>query len=950
MAKTDPLTDATAFLDLLAKSGLLSEEALAKLRSGASPAMDASTLARRLIKDGTLTRWQASQLLRQYSALTIGPYRLLDQLGKGPTGRVYLAEHCKLGKKVSLKVLPGRFSTQPEVLKRFLDEANRAGAMNHRNLIHIFDVGSQNEKYYLSVEYVEGVDFQRLVETGGQLGSAQAIDLVRQVAEGLAHAHDQGLTHGDLKPTGLLVDGNGVVKIFDLGMSGLADSPLASDVGEESTESPTLASLAFRAPELLSGSQRSDVRSDLYSVGAVLFFLLTGKPPPRSAAEVASALDRATGITPELANLCDHLLATKPEERPESAAQVAAALDLAGRAAGVVEKAPDRPAAAVKAKKPLVAKPLADAKESAAAGAAVVEAASEGDNLMSGFAINTGRRRKAPAATPATVAATPSGSARAAGRPPSRLPLIVAGVIGGGVLVIAAMVTIVVLVLNRGGTTEVSSVPQSHSAAKEKSAATNDAGTEASGEANPEVNSEANPEANPPLEPGETKVEVGPGPNATASAPPAAGDAPGAAAPAATKEGAAPMPMPAVTTPPAPAPQPATPETKPEPTKTEPTKTEPTKTEPAKPEAKPEPPKTPAPAPPAANPFAGFATAVTLPPLETMGKPAADALNPAPLGTLKIEPSALCLIKLKGGDAAFKANTRFSLDPAQQGTAERDWEFKLHDGAAAPVVIATMSLKEDQLKFQWAEEATKQPAAPYLCNCVLSIAAGAGAHQVALREPLLVKPIAAVVDKGAVNERVVLEYAPGGKQIAVEFGPLEGGPPKYKIDPKLELSAFKDSTYLFAGNADDALYLGFKIDVSMQGKTLQIAALPQYFIPGAMPKPERYLRNTPNRLAELVGGGLQQANFKAGLAKQIKEGDKKKKAEELAKGEVDLAQKAMAQVEQLKEIAKSLSEGGQLHFRASYLADDVKVELVGTGGPPPAAAAAPAPKPDEAKK
>jgi hypothetical protein len=217
-----------------------------------------------------------------------------------------------------------------------------------------------------------------------------------------------------------------------------------------------------------------------------------------------------------------------------------------------------------------------------------------------------------------------------------------------------------------------------------------------------------------------------------------------------------------------------------------------------------------------------------------------------------------------------------------------------------------------------------------------------------MRKVVIVEPISAAVGKGTVNEKVMVEYAPSGKQIAVEFGPLEGGPPKHKIDPKLELSAFKDTTYLFAGNSDDALYLGFKIDVSMSAKTLQIVALPQYFIPGAMVKPDRFLRNTPAKLGDLVGAGLQQANFKANLAKQIKDNNKKKKAEEMAKGEVDLAQKGMAQVEQLKEIAAAMDEGAKLHFRASYLAEDVKVELVNTGGPPPGAA--PAAKPADAPK
>ncbi|HUE72296.1 MAG TPA: serine/threonine-protein kinase [Pirellulaceae bacterium] len=935
MAKIEPLTDATVFLDVLAKSELLPEEAVAKLHSAASPATDASTLARQLIKDGTLTRWQASQLLRQYSGLAIGPYRLLDQLGKGPTGRVYLAEHGKLGKKVSLKVLPGRFSAQPEVLKRFLDDANRAGALNHRNLIHIFDVGSDGEKYYLSVEYVEGKDFQRLVEASGPLGSAQAIELMRQAAEGVAHAHDQGLMHGDLKPSSLLVDAAGVVKILDLGLSGLADTPLASEGGEESTESPTLASLAFRAPELLSSNQRSDVRSDLYSLGAVLFFLLTGKPPARNAAEVASALDKAPGIPPELANLCDHLLAVNPAERPESAAQVAAALELAGRAMGAGEKGADRPAnerpsSAGKPKKSLVAKPLEDAKSVGMTVRAVEKSEPEDGDPMSGFAIKTGRKRKshAPAIAVAAAPSADAGTVPVVPRSGSRLPLILAAAIGGGVLAIAAMVTIVVLILNRGGSTEVASVPEGKSAAQAKPVS--DTGAETTGEANPEAHPEANPEANPPSESADTKGPAAPEADAKAAMPPAAENSP-------------PMPMPAATTPSAATAEPAKTEAKPEPAKTEPAKTK----------AKPEPAKTappPKPAPPAVNPFQGFATTVALPPLEAMGKPAADALTPATLGPVKIEPRALCLIKLKGGETAFRAGTKFLLESAQQGTAERDWEFKLQEGSETPLVIATMSLKKDQLAFQWSEEAAKHQAAPYLCNCVLTLAAGAGSHQVALRVPVTVEPIAAEVDQGAINEKVVVEYAPPGKQIVVEFGPLEGGPAKYKMDPKQELSAFKDFTYLWAGNADDALYLGFKIDVSMSAKSLQITALPQYFVPGAMPRPNRYIKTTARELGNDVANRLKAAEFAALVASKNPKADQKKQQELQAKGAREIAEKLAAQLEQLKETAKALDEGAKLHFRASYLAEDVKVELVSTGGPPPAAAAAPAAKPADAKK
>jgi hypothetical protein len=204
-----------------------------------------------------------------------------------------------------------------------------------------------------------------------------------------------------------------------------------------------------------------------------------------------------------------------------------------------------------------------------------------------------------------------------------------------------------------------------------------------------------------------------------------------------------------------------------------------------------------------------------------------------------------------------------------------------------------------------------------------------------------VEPIAAEVEKGPIKENFILEYAPGGKQIAVEFGPLVDGPPKHKIDPKTELEAFKDTTYLFVGASDDALYLGFKIDVSMTAKTLQIAAHPQFMMPG-MSKPERYIRGTPNTLANAAAIALQKAQFAAQIAARNPNADQKKQQEAQAKGAREMAEKGASQVEQLKETAKVLQAGAKIHFRAYYLADDAKVELINSGGPP---AAPPMPMP-----
>ncbi|HZL89400.1 MAG TPA: serine/threonine-protein kinase [Pirellulaceae bacterium] len=946
MAKNESLTDTGAFVDHLDKSGLLTPEQMVQVRKSAAGQADASSLARQLVKNETLTAWQAAQILGRFTRLTVGKYRLLGELGKGPMGRVFLAEHGKLNKRVSLKVLPSRFSAQAEVLKRFLQEATRASALNHRNIIHLYDVGDEEGRFYLAMEYVEGKDLQRQVEEGGPMPAQRAIDLARQAADGLSHAHEQDLSHGDLKPSNLLVDASGVVKILDLGLSELADSSTPVGAGEESTEAPSLASLAYRAPELLGDKRRSDVRSDLYSLGAILHFLLTGKPPARDNSDVAEGLLKVAGVVPELANVCDHLLASDPNERPESAAQVVAALELAQRALPTAEKAADkspsdRQPAAV-AKRPLVAKPLEVASTTIVATEDADAAESPSVGPL-GFAIKTGRKRKSSPA-PAVAASAPAASvvdkASASPRSKRAWPVIPIAVIGGGALVLAIMVTVVVVLLNRGGSQPVAKATRADAASAAKVSKPTKA-SESKPESNPESNPETNPIADstgaasstPPSNAGKGEPTEKGSPTKTSDTP--AETKGSEKAPAETK----PMPMPATTTE-------ATP-----PTATPGASTTDTKTTkaPAS-ETKPEPaPTTPMPAPapaPAANPFAGFATAVALPPLETMGKPAAEALNPVPLGLIKIEPTALCLVQLKGGQTAYKGKSSFLLEPANGGTAPRDWEIKFQSEKDPPVVVASLALKDDQLVFQWAEEATRQQSAPFLCNCALSLSAGTALHQVALRKPITAEPLAAQVDKGVFSETWNIESPPPGKQVTVEIGPLEGGAAKHKVDPKFELEAFKDTTYLMAGHADDALILGFKIDVAMPAKSLRISAQPQYYLTG-MPKPDRYMKVTPKQLADFAAGRIKAAQFDTAATKAAKNlnAEEKKQRETQANQVLEAAQKGMAQIEQLKELAKSLPEGGKIHFRAYFMADDVKVDLINSGAPP-----APPPMPPAAKQ
>jgi serine/threonine-protein kinase len=939
MGKLEPLTEAEAFLSALEKSGLVTADELRKLREQ-PPGPDAKTVARFLIKEGQLTKWQAQQLLHGFSRLVIGKYKLLDQLGKGPTGRVYLAEHAQLGKRVSLKELARRFSSQAEILKQFLDQANRAAALNHRNLTHIFDVGHDDERYYLVMEYVEGLDLKRLVENTGRLTPRQALELLRQASDGLSHAHEHQLYHGDLKPTNLLVDADGVVKILDLGTSGLSQLPAVGG-SEESTEGPSLFAVAFRPLELRPKGSHADARADIYALGAVLYYLLTGKVPPCDKPPAIEDLT-AHAVAAELAQLCVRMMSTQPDQRPQSAAEVASELQRQLRAASAAEKpteerAAERPSSGGKPKRPLVAKPLADA-----AGATVVSAEPDQADELAAFAIQTKRKRGAPAAAVARSGASAPGSGAAAASKRRRRdprPWIIGGAISGGILAVAATVTIVLLILNR----DTSRLPSDgKTLAKSNSQSAAPLAKEVSPQA-PEANPEANPSA--ALETGKVASEAAnrpPDQPATLPATtPATKDSPVATPPMAEPE-------PAKTEPP-----------KTEPTKTEPAKTEPLKGEPAKSEpAKAPPSKTevaaaepqplPAPAAPPGNPFEGFPTAVSLPALEKMGKPAEEAVAPAPLGTIKLDPKAHCYITLKGGKNAAKTRQSFTLEPANQGTALRDWEFKLQTEGGAPLVVATMSLKEDQLLFQWADAAIGNSVVPHLCNCVLSMTAGAGKHEVALRKPQILEPITLELDRGGMESKCSLDYLPNSKQVVVELGPMEGGPTKFKLDPKTQLGALKDSTYLWLGNSDDALVLGFKIDVSMSAKTLELKGLPQYKIEG-MTRPDRYVKTTANRLSQESLAKLQAATISVERLKRLPTSQNRQaetlKAQQLnlASQEVERAQRTQAQVEQLKQLAEAVGGKAKLHYRIYYEADDsTKVELVTTGAPPPLETPAPA--------
>lgn len=240
-------------------------------------------LAERLLKSGDLTLWQAENLLRgRHHGFFITKYRLLGIIGRGGMSSVYLAEDSLMKRKCAIKVLPANRVENTSYLERFYKEAHSVSSLNHPNIIRAYDVDKITDKngdiHYLVMEYIKGHNLHQLVTEKITLSPIQIADYIRQAALGLAHAHEKGLVHRDVKPGNFLLDQQGVVKMLDLG--------LARDFSDHEESSLTmqydekiLGTADFLAPEQAVDSHNVDGRADIYSLGCVMYFLLTGHAP-----------------------------------------------------------------------------------------------------------------------------------------------------------------------------------------------------------------------------------------------------------------------------------------------------------------------------------------------------------------------------------------------------------------------------------------------------------------------------------------------------------------------------------------------------------------------------------------------------------------------------------------------------------------------------------------------
>ena len=261
-------------------------------------------------------------------AVIAGRYRIVSQLGRGGMGVVYRAEDLTLGQTVALKFLNPSMATNPAWLARFRNEVRLAREVTHPCVCRMYDIGEDDDKHFLTMEYVDGEDLDSLIARIGRLPREKAVDIARQLCIGLAAAHGVGVLHRDLKPANVMLDGRGLVRLTDFGLAALPEQIKA---GEIRAGTP-----AYMAPEQIAGREVT-VQSDIYALGLVLYEVFAGRPPfQASTVQEHKELHEKSRPTP-LSNVVEDLppdverivarcLEKNAQNRPSSALEVAAAL------------------------------------------------------------------------------------------------------------------------------------------------------------------------------------------------------------------------------------------------------------------------------------------------------------------------------------------------------------------------------------------------------------------------------------------------------------------------------------------------------------------------------------------------------------------------------------------------------------------------------------------------
>jgi serine/threonine protein kinase len=333
-------TNVPEFLDLVKKSGVVDDKRLdshiGKLQNAGQLPTEPSKVAGVLIRDGFLTHFQADNILQgKWRRFTIGKYKVLEKIGSGGMGQVYLCEHKLMRRRVAVKVLPTAKAADDAARERFYREARAVAALDHPNIVHAYDIDQDENLHFLVMEYVDGASLQDIVKKTGPLELKRAYHYLRQAALGLQHAHEACLVHRDIKPGNIMLDRSGVVKILDMGLARFFNDE--DDVLTKKYDDNNMGTLDYQAPEQAIDSHAVDIRADIYGLGATFFFMLTGNTPCGEGTIAQKALwhqtreprplsDFRSDVPPAIQDMLNTMMAKDPDQRYLVPAEVAEVL------------------------------------------------------------------------------------------------------------------------------------------------------------------------------------------------------------------------------------------------------------------------------------------------------------------------------------------------------------------------------------------------------------------------------------------------------------------------------------------------------------------------------------------------------------------------------------------------------------------------------------------------
>jgi formylglycine-generating enzyme required for sulfatase activity/serine/threonine protein kinase len=332
----DSAADAAFAREALQMGAVTAEqiEAARKLRNDKAQHGAQLSLGEALVQQGVITAALRQNIEKRLGPKVIGPYQLLSKLGEGAMGAVYRAKVVKTGIEVAVKILPKKFAEDQSYIARFLREAKAGLELEHAHVVRTVDFGDFEGVYFIALELVEGGDLSKKLKTLKLLPEPDALRIVHEVTLGLQHAHERGLVHRDIKPANIMFTKDGKAKLSDFGLVKYTD-PEASHLTQTGM---AVGTPHYIAPEQAKGEKDVDIRADIYSLGATLYHLVTGRPPYEGSSvgevimkHLTAQLTPPDEINPALSDGCvaliEKMMAKEREDRYATPAELAADLE-----------------------------------------------------------------------------------------------------------------------------------------------------------------------------------------------------------------------------------------------------------------------------------------------------------------------------------------------------------------------------------------------------------------------------------------------------------------------------------------------------------------------------------------------------------------------------------------------------------------------------------------------